>query len=297
MDNYKFIEKIGRGSHGTAYLLRSQEDNKYVVCKSVIEKHEKHAQKEISILSKLMHRRIVKMIDSFRLNGSIFIILEYANYGTLESMISYFIKCKLQPHSNLLWSILSQVSDALYFLHSRKVIHRDIKPSNILINKFYVRSNEYLEFKICDFSLSTSITNYGEYISDRATVGTPFYMAPEIVSHEKYDATVDVWSLGVCMYEISTLTKPFTGSNREQLYNNILNKEISTESITTDKVLSDLISQCLLKKNRITAKKLAKVDRSRLCLTMLELKYRESKIEYLEEKLKEFESGKAQIVE
>jgi serine/threonine protein kinase len=287
MENYRFIEKIGSGTHGTAYLLQSQNDNKYVVCKSVIQKHFKHAHKEISILSKLNHRKVVKMIDNIQVKESIYIILEYANYGTLETMISYFAKYKYKCNLTLMWSILSQITDALYYLHSKKIIHRDIKPSNILINKFSVKENEYLEFKICDFSLSTS---YDKYIEDKGTVGTPFYMAPEIVSKSRYDATVDMWSLGVSLYEVLTLKKPFAGANRDELYSNILSKKIAAEELSEDRSLTDIILQCLSKKDRITSKNLCKNEKIRLNLTMLELKYRESKIEKLELKIKELEA-------
>lgn len=288
MENYKFIEKLGRGTHGTVYLLQiNGEEDKFVVCKSVLAKYKIHGRREVEILKSLSHRRIVKLLDSMEIKRSMFIILEYANYGTVEKMISYFSKNGIKPKTSLAWSVLSQISDALYYLHSKRIIHRDIKPANILINKFSVRDNEYLEFKICDFSLSTSIE---ELNHDKATtIGTPFYMAPEIISQQRYDTTVDIWGLGVVIYEILNLMKPFSGNSREELYKSILTKEITKEEITNDDALAEIVYMCLSKNDRISAKSIAKSEKVRLNLTMLELKYRESKIEILENKIRKFE--------
>ena len=91
MDNYAFIEKIGKGTHGTVYLLKDSNDkNKYAVCKTVTGKYKNHAYREIAILNKLNHRRIVNIIDNLIINDNICIILEYINYGSVESMIHFF---------------------------------------------------------------------------------------------------------------------------------------------------------------------------------------------------------------
>ncbi|KAI5148386.1 NIMA (never in mitosis gene a)-related kinase 6 [Enteropsectra breve] len=289
MDNYKFIEKIGSGTHGTTYLLRSNDEHKYVVCKSVVERHRRHAQKEIELLNRLNHRRVVRLIDGIEVKESVFIILEYANYGTLESMIQYFRNSKAVPGISLAWSVLAQMADALYYIHSRKIVHRDIKPANILINKFSVKGHDYLEFKICDFSLATTYENHSEPFHDGTTVGTPFYMAPEMVSKCKYDATIDIWGMGVVLYELLRLKRPFTGENRNDLFNEILNRNISEEEICMEEGLSEIILSCLKKSSRPTSRMIAKREKVRLNLTMLELKYRESKIEELENKINEYE--------
>ncbi|ORD96312.1 SEPA [Hepatospora eriocheir] len=178
MENYKFIEKIGRGTHGTAYLLKSYLDNKLVVCKSISSKYAKHANREINILKRCKHKRVIRMIDFIKVSDSMYIILEYANCGTLDSMIKYYVKSAKKPPTGLVWSAISQISDALYYLHSNSIIHRDIKPANILICKTTYEKTDYLEFKLCDFSLSTETK---DKIENRLIVGTPYYMAPEII--------------------------------------------------------------------------------------------------------------------
>lgn len=286
MDNYQFLEKIGSGSHGTVYLLKSEESEKFVVCKTFIPKFKMHAQREIAILEKITHRRIVTMIESISHKDSIYIILEYINFGSLDSMIQFFIKNNTTPSNSLGWSVLSQMADVLYYLQSKKIIHRDLKPSNILISRFYVKSREYLEFKLCDFSLATKAE---DKITDKHVVGTPFYMSPEMVSRTEYDHTVDVWGLGCCVLEVLSLTKPFKGKNREELFQKILNDEPEGK-VKDDMLLASIIKECLEKKDRINSRALIKYEKIRLQLTMLELRLRENRIEQLENRLNELEN-------
>lgn len=283
MENYRFVEKIGSGSHGTVYLLKSTGEDRCVVCKSIISKYKTHAYREIAILTKLKHRRVVRLIDSVVLVNSVFLILEHVNYGSLESMISFFSRSLVTPSANLGWSVISQVADALHYIHSKRIIHRDIKPSNVLVNRFCTNNREFLEFKLCDFSLSTRSDGL---VEDGHAVGTPFYMAPEVITRSKYDSTVDCWGLGCCVYELLSLKKPFHGSTREELFQNIVGREI-TESVSADKNLDGLVKLCLKKCNRITAKTIARNEKARLSLAMLEIRFRESKIEELEKKLEE----------
>lgn len=372
MDNYKIVEKIGKGTHGTVYLLKSTD--RLFVCKIVPVKYKNHAVREISILSKVSHRRVVSFVENFQIKDNFHIILEYVNYGSVESMILFFKESRSQPSLQLCWSLLSQMADVLYYLHCKRIIHRDVKPSNILISRFYSRGRECLEFKLCDFSLSTifsdrnnntvndmindrSIINninnntVNDVVNDGNIVGTPFYMAPEIVNRENYDNTIDIWGLGCCVFELMFLKKAFTGKDRKELFysikyddpfaltgsgtfhedfinykhqdnfkiqpsskfkvqssagnnnlhlnstdnNNLclnstdnfyLNSPSSLNNDqSNDSKLVELLKQCLLKKNRITSKKLAKNEKVRLQLAILEIKIKESKIEELEKKL------------
>lgn len=289
MENYTFIEKLGKGTHGTVYLLKSQEEDKLVVCKSITEKYKTHAFREISILDKLNHRRIISIYDSMVIKNSIHIILEYINYGSLESMIDFFIRCKTIPTFSLGWNLLAQMSDALYYLHSKKIIHRDIKPSNILISRFFIKEKEYLEFKLCDFSLSTRCESF---IEDGHMVGTPFYMAPEIVERERYGHSVDVWGLGCCVYEVMTLNKPFKGEDRKKLFRNILEEKPEELIDWEDKGLEMLVRKCLAKENRVNSKTIAKHEKNRLYLAMHEIKVKENRIEELEKRLRNIENIK-----
>ncbi|KAL6120522.1 hypothetical protein NUSPORA_02739 [Nucleospora cyclopteri] len=287
MNKYVFKEKLGRGSHGTTYLLKVKGEQKYVVCKSIPSKNGKHAKREISVLKKCNHKRIVKMIAQHNVDSGIYLILEYANYGTLDTMIKFFIKNNMFASTNLIWSVAAQISDALSYLHSKNIVHRDIKPANILINRFSLRKNEYLEFKICDFSLSIETDSN---IVDKNIVGTPYYMAPEIVSKKPYDFTVDVWALGVILYELCFNKKPFNGESRELLYKSIKNDTLNI-FYEPDPDLAHFIKRCLERKDRISAKELTRNDKSRINLSRIDLKNSELQIAKLEEKIRQISSS------
>ena len=97
-------------------------------------------------------------------------------------------------------------------MHKRNLLHRDLKPENILLNKNYTP-------KICDFGWSAEIKND----EARATFcGTYEYMAPEIFENEEYDTSVDIWSLGILLYEILHGSSPFVGKSIFKIYKNIV---------------------------------------------------------------------------
>lgn len=292
MKQYEFIEKLGKGTHGTVYLLKNNYTNKLCVCKSIPNKFQKHANREIKVLSKTEHRRIIKMHDMLHVSKVYYLILEYANYGTLESMLKYFQKNKIKASPTLIWSIAAQLLDSLKHLHFLGIIHRDIKPANILISKTEIKGKEHLEFKLCDFSLSVFKTSIG----DRCIVGTPYYMAPEIISKSEYDNKVDVWALGVILYELCFNKKPFTSEDRDGLYEKILYEEPEGDFIYKNyKSLEMFVKSCLIKENRPTVKKLLKNEKIKLTLTTIELKYREIQIEQLEEKIVQLEQKNTKV--
>ncbi|EQB61432.1 camk family protein kinase [Vairimorpha apis BRL 01] len=286
MEKYKFIEKLGRGTHGTVYLLEPYDKTKNkVVCKSVVEKHLNHARKEVTILTNLVHKRIIKIVEFIEIKGSSFIILEYANRGTLDTVIKFFIQKNRKATNFLLWSVLSQISEGLEYLHSKKIIHRDIKPGNLLINSLtQYKNEEILEFKICDFSLSYQTEELEEFI-ESSIVGTPFYMAPEMVSRKKYNNLIDVWGLGITLYELCTLRKPFSGETRKQLYSSIISKKIDS-GFSNDEKLEKMILMCLYKTNRITSKQIVDSECCKYHLSKLDNKIKDLKIDELEKKVK-----------
>eukprot|EP00866_Antonospora_locustae_P001819 jgi/Antlo1/1819/952 len=257
MEDMKFITKLGRGAHGSVYLFEN-ENIELVACKSIDKKFKKHARREVSILKQISHKNIIRYLKDFCFRDNLMIFMEFANYGTLETLISFFRKNRLRVKNWLAWSAFVQLLDGLSYLHAMNIIHRDIKPSNVLLNKVFAGSLEIIEFKICDFSLAT-VTGDEVFIRSSSLVGTPYYMAPEIVNKNKYDATVDVWSLGVCMYELFKLKKPFNGEASAELSEEIVYKEISTIPYCFDTDLSDAILQCMKKKERPSSEALCMI--------------------------------------
>ncbi|EJW02109.1 serine/threonine protein kinase [Edhazardia aedis USNM 41457] len=288
MEKYVFLEKIGRGTHGTVYLMQGENGN--VVCKTITEKNTKYALREINILTKLNCRRIIKLIEHFKHENTFYLILEHANHNSLENVINYHKKNNISMnednfYTKIIWNMFAQIADAIYYLHSKKIIHRDIKPSNILINQYFTHE-EVLEFKLCDFSLSTPFNGVSTNL-----VGTPFYMAPEILKKEQYDGCVDIWSLGVVLFEMVALKRPFNGRTRKDLQSNVLKNTIEDLPNCEDSLLKNLILQCLQKdqKDRITSVELRKIDKIKYLLALAEIRTRDRRIIALENKLKENE--------
>lgn len=292
MDNYTFIEKIGHGTHGTVYLLKKK--NHIVVCKSIPEKHFKYANREIDLLSSITHKKIIKILDHYINDGCYCIILEYANSGTVFDII----QANKRNYSNLdddkmVWDIASQLIDAISYLHDNYIIHRDIKPSNVLVNRLSFNSHEITQYKLCDFSLSTK---FGVKTSN--IVGTPYYMAPEIISRLDYDEKVDVWSYGVLLYEIVTCKKPFNGKTRKDLQKNILKNDILyVPYVDSLGAISKIILGCLVKDStdRLSSHDIRKIDKINYNLAVSEIQLRDWKINQLEHKIEKLENATIMI--
>ncbi|AFN84120.1 NimA-like Ser/Thr protein kinase [Encephalitozoon romaleae SJ-2008] len=250
MERFRFIRKLSRGVHGTVYLLETIDSGKEkMACKSILWKYKKYAEREVKILSLISHKRIVKLLDFFPRDSGIFIILEYVNCGSLHEMISHLVENNYRAPNCLVWSVLVQIADGLRYLHNKHIAHRDIKPSNILIERVFVQSGALIEFKLCDFAMAKEL-----YEGNRTCeiAGTPSYMAPEVVSREYYNISIDIWSLGVSVYELLTLKKPFEGRSRDELFGMIKQARLP-QVISPDIELERLIRRCLSKNDRISS--------------------------------------------
>ncbi|KCZ79683.1 NEK protein kinase [Anncaliia algerae PRA339] len=245
MEKHKFITKLGEGTHGKVYLFEDL-GCRLLACKSVNKKYIKRAEVEINILKSIEHINIIKYVKHYYYENT-YIFMEYANYGSLECLIKFFTKRKLKVKNWLAWSCFAQIINGISYLHSKNIAHRDIKTSNILLHKKMHGNQEIVEFKICDFSLSTNINNLRNKDS---IIGTPYFMAPEVILKEGYDERIDVWGLGVCLYELLALKKPFEGPQTVKLHEEILTKIISKVPRCADKYLESKIILCLQKTSR-----------------------------------------------
>ena len=199
-DGFMPVE-LGTGSYGHVYLVTHNITKKKYALK-VINKHRliqaygncELIYNEKEIHSKLNHPNIIKLYNFFETDEEINFLLEYAENGNLHSLI----KKENGFSENVAYKYFIQIVNAVYFLHQNNIIHRDIKPENILIG-----DSDLL--KLCDFGWAKELT-----VNNRSTFcGTVEYMAPEIVGCEKYDCSVDVWSLGILLYELLMGYSPF----------------------------------------------------------------------------------------
>ena len=180
---------------------------------------------EVRILSKLRHPNIVRYVESFADESSVFIVMELAEGASLAERIAGFRSAGARAPEPFLWDVFTQVALALRYLESEAgVVHRDITPSNILVDR------DARRVKLVDFGLAKaldpppSVASSGD--EDSATrqkgrapaaaasaVGTMPYSCPEMIKQEPYDHKADVWSFGCVMYHAAALKPAFGGSN------------------------------------------------------------------------------------
>jgi len=110
---------------------------------------------------------------------------------------------------------MTQILLALNYMHKKRMVHRDIKPENILLEK-----EDALTIKLCDFGFSIIMAPDENSISE--FVGTPYYVAPEVINGDPYDSKCDVWSVGVLAYELLTGQPCFLGMTKNEILNSIL---------------------------------------------------------------------------
>ncbi|XP_052178998.1 serine/threonine-protein kinase TIO isoform X2 [Diospyros lotus] len=200
VENYHVIELVGEGSFGKVYKGRRKYTGQTVAMKFILkhgksEKDIHNLRQEIEILRKLKHENIIEMLDSFESPQEFCVVTEFAQ-GELFEILE---DDKCLPEAQV-QAIAKQLVKALHYLHSNRIIHRDMKPQNILIGAGSV-------VKLCDFGFARAMSTNTVVL--RSIKGTPLYMAPELVREQPYNHTVDLWSLGVILYELFVGQPPF----------------------------------------------------------------------------------------
>lgn len=190
--------QLGEGSYAKVNLGINKASGEKVAVKildkkKMKKKDIKKVQREVTILSSLFHKNVVKVYDSYEdLEREVFyIVMEFASKGNLFDQIVDDTKDFTEEEAQ---NILRPLVHALEYCKSKGVVHRDLKPDNILIAEKGL-------LKIADFNLSKMLSTYEMEFSVLETqCGTPNYVAPEVISGKPYDYKCDVWSLGVILY-------------------------------------------------------------------------------------------------
>lgn len=154
----------------------------------------------MALLQTLSHVNIIEYIDSFICGKELVIVLEWADAGDLKRQIRLARQRQLRFEERLVWKYTAQIASAVQHMHERRIIHRDLKPANIFLTSQGV-------VKVGDLGLSRFMSE--TTLEAFSKVGTPLYMAPEVLKGHGYDFKSDVWSLGCILYELAMLKSPF----------------------------------------------------------------------------------------
>ncbi|XP_061369297.1 probable serine/threonine-protein kinase SIS8 isoform X3 [Gastrolobium bilobum] len=187
---------------------------------------------EISILSRLRHPNVILFLGACTKPPRLSMITEYMEMGSLFYLIHVSgQKKKLSWRRRL--RMLRDICRGLMHMHRMKIIHRDVKSANCLVDKHWT-------VKICDFGLSRIITD--SPMKDSSSAGTPEWMAPELIRNEPFNEKCDIFSLGVIMWELCTLNRPWEGVPPERVVYAVANEGSRLD--IPEGPLGRLISEC-----------------------------------------------------
>ncbi|KAI3958312.1 hypothetical protein MKW98_011000 [Papaver atlanticum] len=187
---------------------------------------------EISILSRLRHPNVILFLGACTRPPHLSMVTEYMEMGSLYYLIHMSgQKKKLSLRRRL--KMLRDICRGLMCIHRMKIVHRDVKSANCLVNKHYM-------VKICDFGLSRVMAE--SPMRDTSSAGTPEWMAPELIRNEPFTEKCDVFSLGVIMWELCTLNRPWEGVSPMQVVYAVANEGSRLE--IPEGPLGKLIQDC-----------------------------------------------------
>lgn len=228
---YKVLKFLGRGSFGVVLLAEDPHQAhhqfalKLVLCDNLdaeaIAKARDAALAEAELLRRLRHPHVVSCHEVCwdAVRNVVWFALDYMDGGDIQSLIDTRRRAgDPPPDTQFVRRVFLAVGSALRYIHLQGVLHRDVKPSNVLL------ANEAKDIKLADFGISKIIEATGRA---HTVVGTPPYMSPEIVCGEPYGPAADAWALGVCVYELAALRRPFEAGNQLALVRQIVEQQPS----------------------------------------------------------------------
>ncbi|XP_022095605.1 serine/threonine-protein kinase D3-like isoform X2 [Acanthaster planci] len=227
-------EILGSGQFGIVYGGVHRTSGRQVAIKVIDKlrfptKQETQLKNEVSILHKVRHHGVVNLEQMFETTERVFVVMEKLKGDMLEMILS---SVNGRLNERVTKFLISQILIALKYLHIKNVVHCDLKPENVLLSS----EGDFPQVKLCDFGFARII---GEKSFRRSVVGTPAYLAPEVLRSKGYNRSLDMWSVGVIIYVSLSGTFPFNEDEEitDQIHNAAFMfppnpwNEISTDAI------------------------------------------------------------------
>ncbi|KAI0464582.1 hypothetical protein LJB42_002200 [Komagataella kurtzmanii] len=236
INDFEIGKKLGKGKFGKVYCARHKKSG-FICALKIMDKKElinfkveKQFRREVEIQSSVKHVNCIKLYGHFHDADRVYLILEFAIHGELYKLLKKKGKLDEVTSSRYIY----QIADALSYLHDRHIIHRDIKPENILLGFDNT-------VKISDFGWSV----YSNQSMKRTTMcGTLDYLPPEMVEAREHNYKVDVWALGILMYEFLVGKPPFEEEFKSSTYKRIAQVDLQVPSHVSPEA-KDLIQKLL----------------------------------------------------
>jgi STE20-like kinase len=256
---WEIIGELGDGAFGKVHKARHKETGRLAaakICQLESDEELSDFAVEIDILHEFSHKNIIKLYDAFFHDTKLWMFIEYCDGGALDSIIVDLEKGLTEKQ---IAYVTREMVEGLAHLHTHRVIHRDLKAGNVLLTTAG-------EVKLADFGVSAK--NKEDNQKRDTFIGTPYWMAPEVVAcetfrDEPYDYRVDIWSLGVTLIEFAQMEPPF----HEMTPMRVLLKIQKSDPPKLDhpnrwsREFNDFLKQCLVKdaNRRPSAQELLKV--------------------------------------
>ena len=250
--NTEFLETEDFIKQETLYNINSKDNTykenkitkeKYAMKTIKIQNNEDGAQKEseeMEYLKGINSPTVIKLKEFDIITGNLYLIIEYAEFGTLSDVIKSYATKKDHIPDDMIINWMTEILLGLYHIHEMGVLHRDIKSENLFLCKNSV-------VKIGDLGAARAL---GEGARAATMVGTTYYMSPEVMMNKDYSNIIDIWSVGVVFFELLSNTLPFKGLDAEEIKKKVVNVDYNLDLIpkTRNPELISLLKKMLVLK-------------------------------------------------
>ena len=219
------VRKVRVKSNGKIYALKEMNLN------TIHPNDLRNIEREVKTQKRLDHPNVVHLYEYIKTDNNVmYLLLEYADNN---NMFHYIQKTK--PDERMIHKLFFQTVQAIEYIHNKNIMHRDLKPENILLDANF-------NAKVCDFGWCAE---WNEIERRQTFCGTNEYMAPEIHAAQKQDFMIDIWAMGILLYEMYHKRAPFTGRSPKDIYENISKKRIKYTANPMCPEAKDMIDRIL----------------------------------------------------